>query len=117
MCKVDVTKGAKPAANLPIGTVYDAITRPSYIVVHGLGTPIAEGGYGSVGRMSTDSIPGVLAKHTVITPQKRARSGKVGALNLAIDDIRAEYESIVRLRGPAKDDWTAHIVLTIERLS
>ncbi len=67
-----------------------------------------------MGRMSTDSIPGTLAKHTAITPQKRARSGEVGALNLAIDNIRAEYKSIARLRGPAKDDWTAHIVLTIE---
>ena len=70
-----------------------------------------------MGRMSTDSIPGTLAKHTAITPQKRARSGEVDALDLAIDDIRAEYKSIARLRGPDKDDWTAHIVLTIEKLS
>lgn len=56
-------------------------------------------------------FPGIKAKHTIITPTCRTNPAGGGAFQRAVEIIRPEYERIVEIR---KDDFRAHLILTIE---
>lgn len=60
-------------------------------------------------------VPGVAARHELVTAKDRHRHGPVEAFHVAMGAVQAEYEAINRLRGPDKDNWTAHLILSIER--
>jgi len=62
--------------------------------------------------MKSRSLPGITAKHTIITPTCRLNPAGGGAFERAIAIIRPEYEKIVSIRN---DDFRAHIILTIEK--
>jgi hypothetical protein len=55
------------------------------------------------------TIPGIKARHAIITPACRARRTDGGAFDEACRRLRQEYESIERT-----DDCTIHLVLTVE---
>ena len=68
--------------------------------------------------MSITKIPGICAKHAIITPAcrevarpERHGTPSVAAFEEAVARLRAEYLQIGLMR---RDAFTAHVVLTIE---
>ena len=59
----------------------------------------------------TTHLPGLKAKHAIITPECRQNRGNDGALVEALKRIRDEYFAIVEARS---DQFTCHVVLTVE---
>ena len=43
-------------------------------------------------------IPGITAKHAIITDQCRANRGDIGAFQVAMEQLRREYDAITRIR-------------------
>lgn len=57
-------------------------------------------------------IPGIAARHCVITPTCRANRADSGAFEEAVSRLRADYERILAKRG--EDGAQYHLVLTVE---
>lgn len=57
-------------------------------------------------------VPGIAAKHCVITPTCRANRGDGGAFDEAVARCRAEYDAIVAGRSDI-DECELHLVLTV----
>lgn len=62
--------------------------------------------------MSETKIPGIKAKHAIVTPICRANRGE-GALDEALARLRRAYEDLVGLEANAGANF--HLVLTVER--
>ena len=63
--------------------------------------------------MATTQVPGIQAKHTIITPTCRANRSIHGALDEAVRLLREEYGQLALL--PANALAKFHLVLTVER--
>jgi len=63
--------------------------------------------------MSETIIPGLAAKHAIVTPECRFNRTVVGALEEALERLECEYLICTRL--PDNKGATYHFVLTIER--
>lgn len=61
------------------------------------------------------NVPGINARHAVITPTCRANRTDMGAFEEAVARLRSDYERIVAKRG--EDGALYHIVLAVESLS
>lgn len=65
--------------------------------------------------MSDTRLPGIKAKHTIITPNcRRVQGGAKRAFTIATDILRKEYEEILRMRED-RTDLNFHLVLTVEK--
>jgi hypothetical protein len=64
-------------------------------------------------RMSESNIPGICAKHAIVTPECRANKGHVTAFEEAISRLFDEYALINCY--PENVDVKYHLVLTVER--
>lgn len=56
-------------------------------------------------------IPGLKAKHAIITPECRVNRGDTGAIHEALSRVLDEYKAILKARS---DKPTFHLVLTVE---
>ena len=71
----------------------------------------------TVEKTMATKIPGIKAKHAIITPNCRTiERGTEGppamqAFDEAVRRLREEYEQIVRVRH---DAWNGHLVFTVE---
>ena len=63
--------------------------------------------------MGETKIPGICARHAVITPQCRKRGDAV-VIREACERIREMYEGLAKHWGP--DAIRCHVVLTVEKL-
>jgi hypothetical protein len=61
------------------------------------------------------SVPGITAKHAIVTPECRENRGKDGAFEEAARRLREEYDII--LASPENSDVEFHVVLTVVRPS
>jgi hypothetical protein len=61
--------------------------------------------------MSNSVIPGIKAKHAIITPVCRANRTNVGAFEEAVQRLRDEYAACLE----ANEQSNFHLVLTVER--
>lgn len=59
------------------------------------------------------TIPGITAKHAIITPACRANRGDDGAFEEAVKRLREEYKTILNL--PGNEAVTFHAVLLVQR--
>lgn len=57
-------------------------------------------------------VPGVNAKHAIITPACRAGHGALEAFDHAMMRLRREYEALLRARG--EDGANYHVVVSVE---
>lgn len=58
------------------------------------------------------AVPGINAKHRIITPQCRQNHGDFVALEIAIQDLKDEYKRILEKRGD--DGAKYHLVISVE---
>lgn len=58
-------------------------------------------------------IPGINARHTIITDECRSSRGDMGAFDEAVRRLRMEYVIITKMRHEEKD-LNLHLVLTVE---
>jgi len=59
------------------------------------------------------SIPGIAAKHVIITPTCRTNRGKDGAFEEAVKRLCEEYNAVMNCDGA--DEVEFHVVLTVVR--
>lgn len=60
-------------------------------------------------------VPGITAKHAIITPECRAGRTDLGAFDEALDRLRTEYLKVLDLRGE-EGPANYHLVLSVEGL-
>jgi hypothetical protein len=65
------------------------------------------------GKMSETKIPGLAAKHAIVTPVCRQNKTYIGALDEAVERLRQEYISCTQVLE--NQDAIYHFVLTVER--
>ncbi len=59
------------------------------------------------------NVPGITAKHAIITPTCRANKGNSDAFREAVERMFTEYDLLIRHRG--EDGARYHLVLSVER--
>jgi hypothetical protein len=59
------------------------------------------------------SVPGITAKHAIVTPSSRTDHGQDGAFEEAARQLKGEYDTI--LASPENSDVEFHVVLTVVR--